>query len=173
MRQISVDLELAGFEELRLVVGHGQGRKRHALLQHRHAPGVSRAAVGRVPAGAQGRGVLHRVGMREDARGPRAVGKEPAAVFLGRDAKADGRLFQRDGAVPHDAVKAEAGDVQHVLRREIRELSVGGRVGVGQLAPAVPVHGHAVGQQRIQPHDAAAARTDDLAIAVAVEKQMR
>ena len=60
-------LELTRLQKLRLVVGHGQRRKRHALLQHGHAPGVSRAAIGLVPAGAQGRGILDRVGVREDA----------------------------------------------------------------------------------------------------------
>ena len=123
-------LKLPRFQELRLVVGNRQGRKRHALFQHRDTAGVSRAAIGRVPARAQRGGVLYRIGMRQDARGPRAVGKELAAIFLGGDAQADGRLLQRDGAVAHDAVKAKPGNVQHVLRGKIGDLSVGGRVGI-------------------------------------------
>ena len=90
--------------------------------------------------------ILDRVRMRQDAAGPRAVLEELAAVLLRGDAQPNGRLLQRDGAVAHDAVKAETGDVQHILRIQLLHAAFAGRIGVGQLALRIPIHRHVVGQ---------------------------
>ena len=166
------DLKLARFKELRFVVGHGDRRERHGFFEHGHFAGVRRAAIGCVPAFPQTFGIFDRIGMRQHAGGTGTILEELAAVLLGGDAKTDGILFKRYRAVSDNAIKAQTGDVQHVLRLELDGLAFRGGVGICENPFAVPVHRHVIRQKRIQPNDAVAPGTDDLAVAVAPQKQV-
>ena len=110
--------------------------------------------------------------MCQDAAGASAILEKGAAVFLGGDSQTDGVFLQRDGTVAHDAVKTQAGDVQHVLRAKLYRAALRGGVGIGQFAAAVPVHLHAVGQERVQGEDMAFSAPDDLTIGVAPQEQV-
>ena len=124
-------LEFPRFEELRLVVRQRDGREGHVLFENGDLRAVGGAAIGRVPAFPQALGVLDGVRVRQDAAGASAILEKGAAVFLGGDSQADGVFLQRDGAVAHDAVKAQAGDVQHVLRSQMYCAALRGGVGIG------------------------------------------
>ena len=126
----------------------------------------------RVPALPQALGVLDRVGVRQYAGGHRAIAEKLRAVFFGGDTQPDRTLLQRDGAVAHDAVKAEAGDVQDVRGGEAYHAALAGGIGVGQLAPAVAVYLHVVRKQRVQADDAVAPGAEDLAVRVAPQEQV-
>ena len=110
--------------------------------------------------------------MRQDTGRPGTVGEELAAVFLGRDAEADGVFLQRDGTVADTAVEAQTGDVQDVLRLDHHGLAVAGGIGVRQVALAVPIHIHVIREQRIQADHRVLSAADDLAVAVSVEKKV-
>ena len=166
------DLKLARFKELRFVVGHGDRRERHGLFKYGHFAGVGGAAIGCVPALPQAFRVFDRIGMRKHAGGSGTILEELAAVLLGGDAKANGVLFKRYRAVSDNAIKAQAGNVQHILRLELDGLAFRGGVGVCENPFTVPVHRHVIRQERIQPDDAVAPGTDDLAVAVAPQKQV-
>ena len=166
------NLKLARFKELRFVVGHGDRRERHGLFKHGHFAGVGGAAIGCVPAFPQTLGVFDRIGMRQHAGGTGTILEELAAVLLGGDAKANGILFKRNRAVSDNAIKAQAGNVQHIFRLELDGLAFRGGVGVCENPFTVPVHRHVIRQERIQPDDAVAPGTDDLAVAVAPQKQV-
>ena len=166
-------LKLAGFKELRFIVGQAQRNEGHSLFQYSHAAGIAGAAIGGIPAGSQRSRVFDRVRVCQDTRWPGTVGEELTAVFLGCDAKANGAFLQRNGAIPHNTVKAEAGHMQHLAWIKRPRLAVAGGVGIGQVALAVPVHLHVIRQQRIQAVDLRAACADDLAVAVPIEQQMR
>ena len=56
-------LKLPRLQELRFVVGHGDGFKLHALFQDRHPPAIGGSSVGRIPTLAQNLGILDRVGV--------------------------------------------------------------------------------------------------------------
>src|SRR5699024_5060903 len=131
------DLKFARFEKLRRVVGDADGREGHGLFEDGYLARVGGAAVGRVPALPQALGVLDRVGVRQYAGGHRAIAEKLRAVFFGGDTQPDRTLLQRDGAVAHDAVKAEAGDVQDVRGVEAYHAALAGGIGIGQLAPTV------------------------------------
>ena len=167
------DLKLARFEELRFVVGHGDRRECHGLFKHGHFAGIGGAAIGCVPAFPQTLGVFDRIGMRQHAGGTGTILEELAAVLLGGDAKADGVLFKRYRAVSDHAIKAQTGNVQHIFRLELNGLAFRGGVGVCENPFAVPVHRHVIRQERIQPDDAVAPGTDDLAVAVAPQHKKR
>ena len=104
--------------------------------------------------------------MRQHAGGHRAVAEELRAVLLSGNAQPDRALFQCDGAVAHDTVETEAGDVQNVRGIETHHAAFAGGVGVGQLAPAVAVDLHMVRKQWVQAGDTIAPGADDLAIGV-------
>ena len=165
-------LKFAGFQKLSFAVWYGDGRIAHVLFQHGHLAGVDGAAVGRVPALPQLLRILYRIGMSQDTAGSCAVGEELAAVFLGGKAETDGVLFQRNGAVAHDSVEAQSGNVQHVLRAQAHHLALAGGVVVDELSTVVPVHLHLIRQQRIQPQNVAAPVAQDLAVGVAVNQEM-
>ena len=167
------NLELSRFQELRFVVGQAQRNERHSLFQHSHAAGVAGAAIGSVPAGPQSCRVFDGVRVCQDTRWPGTVGEELASVFLGGNAKADGAFLQRNGTVPDNTVKAEAGHMQHLSGIKCPGLTIAGGVGVGQVALAVPIHLHVIRQQRVQAVDLGASRADDLAVAIPVEQQVR
>ena len=166
------DLEFPCFEKLRRVIGNADGRKGHGLFEDGHLARVGGAAIGRVPALPQALGVFDCVGVRQHAGGHRAVAEEFRAVLLSSNAQPNGALLQRDGAVAHDAVETEAGDVQNVRGVEAHHAAFAGGVGVGQLAPAVAVDLHVVGQQRIQTDNAIAPSADNLGIGISPQEQM-
>ena len=167
------NLKTPGFEELRLIVGEADWREGHILFQNGNLAAVGRAAVGRVPVVAQTLGITYRVRVRQHTAGACAIFEEGAAVFLGGDAQTDGVLFQRDGTVTHDAVKAQTRNVQHIRGLQRDRIALRGRVGVDKRAClAIPVHLHAVREQRVQAGNVVLARADDLAVGIAPQQQM-
>ena len=167
------NLEAPGFQELGLVIGKADGREGHVLFQNGNLATVGGTAIGRIPVVAQTLGIAHRIGVGQHTAGARAVLEEGAAVLLGGDAQTDGVLFQRDGAVAHDAVKAQTRNVQHVRGLQLDRIALRGGIGVDQRACfAVPVNLHSVREQRIQTGDVVLARADDLAVGIAPQQQM-
>ena len=49
-------------------------------------------------------------------------------------------FLKRNGAVAHDPIKAETGDMKHILRRQYNRLAGIGHIGVGQDAVLIPVY---------------------------------
>ena len=97
--------------------------------------------------------------MLQHTGGSRAVGEELSTVFLGGDGKPDGVFRHCDRAVAHKAVKAEAGNMQHVGRPQDhgvafhrRRFFGGACVAVIELALVVAVHRHLVWHQRVERH---------------------
>ena len=106
--------------------------------------------------------------MGQDAAGTCTVGEKLAAVLFGGEAQTDGILFEGDGAVSHDSVKAQPRNVQHVFGTQLYRLSAVCRIGICQRACAVTVYFHTIRQQRIQSENLAPAAANDLTIGVRV-----
>ena len=62
--------------------------------------------------------------------------------------------------------------MQHILGVQLHSAALRGGVSVGQPAAGIPVHLHAIRQQRVQAQDAGLAAADDLAVGVAPQEQM-
>ena len=166
-------LKAPGFDELRFVVRHGKWSEGHALLQYSHAGRVGGTTVGAVPAGTERSRVFHGVGMGQNTRRTRTIGEELRAELLCGDTEADSVLLDGDGRVAYDAVEAEAGYVQHILRLHQKLLAVAVGVGVRQVALGIPVHRHLIRLQRMDADHLIAASADDLTVGVAPQQQMR
>ena len=105
----------------------------------------------RIPTFPDGLRILHRVRVRQDTGRPGTIGEELAAIFFGRDAKADGVFLQRNGTVADDAVEAQTGDVQDFdantpailihsgLEKEIPLIAADGEIGSGSLWSSTPL----------------------------------
>ena len=86
-----------------------------------------------------------------------------------------------NGAVSHQTVKAQAGNMQHLFHRqndlalllEIRVVFVISAVAVNEPAAIVTVNPHLIRHQRIQPDDVTSAVPDDLRVGVAIDQQVR
>ena len=176
-----VDLEFAGFEELRLLRRNGDGLVAHSLFEDGDTVGVFAALINGVPGIAHALGVFHHARMLQHAARLRAVLIKGRAVFVAGEAHADGLLRHGDGTVADKAVKAQTGNMKNVLRRKdhrglsAQTLHVRIRAGVFviDVSAGIPIHSHAIGHQRIQRNDLAALIAHDLRIAVAPEQQMR
>ena len=164
-------LELPRLQKLGFIVRHGDSGEGHALLEDGHAIGVGGTTVSLHPCLPQRLRVLHRVRVRQYAAGRRAVGKELAAILLRGDPQADGIFLDGNRAVAHDPVKAQAGDVEHILRAQPHRFTLGGGIRIGQLPRAViPIHLHVVRQQRVQSDDLPASAANDLTVRVAPQQ---
>ena len=111
--------------------------------------------------------------MHQNAGGTRTVGEELAAVFLRGDAEADGAFLQRNGAVADHTVKTEAGNMENILGFQGVGFALTGGIGVGQVAPAVAVDFHLIGDQRIDAVDLVPPCANDLAVGIAPKQQVR
>ena len=111
--------------------------------------------------------------MGQHTAGTCAVGEELRAEFLCGDAEADSVLLDGDGRVADDAVEAQSGNVQHILRLQQKLLAVAVGVGVRQVALGIPVHRHLIRLQRMDADHLIAASADDLTVGVAPQQQMR
>ena len=108
-----IDLEFACFEELGLLRRDADGRVFHALLQHGDFIGIAAATEGRLPAFPHTLRVFDGAGVFQHTARSGTVGEEFRAVLLTGDSHADGVLRHSDGAVAHQTVKAQAGDMEH------------------------------------------------------------
>lgn len=70
----------------------------------------------------------------------RAVCKELGAVLLGGNGEADSVLGHGDGAVAYEAVEAEAGDVEYILRGQYHGTLLHVRAVVRLHLIGVPAH---------------------------------
>jgi len=109
-----IDLELACFEELRLFRRDADGRVLHALFQNGDLSAVGAAAKLGLPRIPDALRVFDSTGVLQHTTRCRAVGEELRAIFLGGNGKADCVLRHGDGAVADQAVKAKAGNMQHI-----------------------------------------------------------
>ena len=164
-----VDLELSGFQELRLFRGNGNGGVLHALLQNSHLIGVAATAKSGLPAFPDTLGIFDGAGMLQDTTGCCTVGEELGSVLLTGDGHANSVFGHCNGAVANKTVKTQTRDVQDIRRRQTHYRAVhsgsfvrAGGVFVVQLPLAVSVHSHAIRHQRIQCDDLALAVANDL-----------
>ena len=174
-----IDLEFSRFQKLRLLRRDADGRVLHALLQHGDLVAVGAAAEGGLPAFPHPLGVFDGAGMLQHTAGSCAVGEELSPVLLTGNRHANGVLGHGNGTVPHQPVKAQAGDVQYIRGRQVDGNALhGGRVfgagGILVVEPplGIPVHHHAVWHQRIEGDDLALAVADDLGVGVAPQEKM-
>ena len=175
-----IDLELPCFQKLRLFRGNGDRRIFHPLFEYGHLICVMAAAEGGLPALPHPGRVLNRAGMFQHTARLRAVGEELRPVFLAGYCHADGVLCHGDGRIPHQTVKAKAGDVQHLRGRQDdraalhrRRVIHADRIFIIELPFGIPLHAHPVRHQRVQPHDLAFPIADDLCVGVAPQEQVR
>ena len=175
-----IDLEFACFQELRLLRRDTDGRVFHAFFQNGDFIGVTAAAEGGLPALPYTLRVFDGAGVFQHTTGRRTVSKELGSVFLTGNRHADGVLCHSDGAVTHQTVKAQTGNVQHIRweQRHGELLVLNGFIrttviGVVQPTTLVPVHRHLVRHQRIEGNDLVLPIADDLRVSVAPEEQVR
>ena len=160
------NLELAGFEELRLLRRDADTLKLHAFLEHRYPVGIAAPLVHGVPAVPDPRRVFHHTRMLKDAAGIGSVGKKSRAVFFRGYCHADGVFRHGNRRVADQPIEAKPRNVEHVPIREEIGLPVF-FVLVVQNPLICPVDQHLVREERVQGEDGSPAIPDDLGVGVA------
>ena len=110
-----VDLELPHLKELSFLRRDGNLLILDALLEDGNPARVHRTAVDGVPAFTELRRGFQYARMLEDTTGTCTVGKESRAILLASKGHAYGVPRHRNGGVAHQAVKAQARNVQDIL----------------------------------------------------------
>ena len=171
-----IDLEFPRFQKLRLLRGNADGLIFQALLQNCDLMGICTAAKELVPAFPHFIRVFQYAGMFQHTAGGSIVGEKLRTVFLAGNRHSHRVLCHGDGRIAHDPVIAEAGNMKHLLRRQInlpvfiihRGIVRATGIEVINLSLAVPVNGHLGGHQRIEADHLALAIADDLRVSVPV-----
>lgn len=111
-----IDLEFAGFKELRLLGRNTYRSVFHALFKHSDLSAVGTSAELRLPRFTNLSRVLYSSGVFKDTARRCAVRKELSAELLGRNCKSDSVLRHCDRRVANKSVKPKSGDMQNIVR---------------------------------------------------------
>ena len=175
-----VQLELPRLQELRLIRRYPDGLVFKPLLQYRDLVGIDAPPEQLVPALPHLIRVLQYPRMLQYPAGRGIIGKELRPVFLRGDPQPHRVLRHGDGRVPHDPVIPKAGDMQHLIRRQVhlpvlprlRRIVRATGIKIVEIPPAVPVNRHLGGHQWVQPHHLAPAVSYNLRIGVPIQQQV-
>ena len=104
-----------------------------------------------------------------------AVGEEFRAILFTCDGHTDRISGHGNRAIANQPIKAQARNVQHVVRVEIHRFSLaqtrtvlgGAQVTIEQFSLRIPIDRHLCRHQRIQPQHLAFPVSDDLCVSVA------